>query len=291
MPVLTAGNVERWRVTAPGSAFSAGTSSRIGVDRKNGVIHGYVVMMAGQLKDRPGEVDGATLDGIVALGNAAARGVRSHFTHGGLCEDQLGSYLGRAHRFRLATARTEQGREVPAVRADLHFDPTALDTPPKGGGKPLGLYVMDLATTDPDAISSSVVARFKREYRLNADGTRVKDAKTGEELPPLMRPLALHGSDIVAQGAAVDGLLSVGGLRDGELWQAEAAATRLLEGPFARLSRREIRERLTAWLDRTLDEHFGTTTAGDFNSPAAIRERRMRLHEYAVMEDEHRGHR
>jgi len=223
----------------------------VGVDRKANVLRGYVVMQEGPLKTPGrGEIDEPALQAIVRLGNSEPTGVKSRFTHPDMSNDGLGKYLGRARDLAMGTAidaRTK--RTVLAVRADLHFDPTALDEP-VGGGKPLGAYVMDLAESDPGAVSSSVVMRAKLEYRLNDDGTRKADAN-GDPLPPLFRPTELHASDIVDTGDAVDGILSADPHWAG-LWRAEQILDRTFEG----LSRREIEVRCGAFLTRYLDRKF-----------------------------------
>lgn len=259
---------EPFRVQAPKDRDSellraAAAARPVTVDRKNNVLRGYVVMMAGQLKDRPGEVDGTTLDGIIALANAWSQGVKSRFAHPTECADGLGKYLGRSKDYYLSDVVTRDGRKVAAVRADLHFDATAMDTPPQGG-KPLGLYVMDLAESDPDALSSSVVARFKREYRLETDGTRKKDAQTGDDLPPLMRPVALWASDVVDEGAAVDGLFSAGDPPNAHLWQA----AELLDGLFPDAARAAVRERLAGYVDRYIELRFGPEEKPALPAPA-----------------------
>lgn len=227
----------------------------VGVDREKKVIRGYVVMMSGRLKDRPGEVDQTTLEKLVELGNARKQGVKSRFSHPTECADGLGKYLGRARDFHLSEAVNREGQTVQAVRADLHLDPTAMDTPPQGG-KPLGDYVMDLTESDPDAISSSVVVRFKREYRLEPDGTRKKDEK-GEDLPPLLRPEVLFASDIVDEGAAVDGIFSAGQLPNEYLWQGAAILDSLFEGK----DRAQVEASLKGFLGRYLDLRFGDDEA------------------------------
>ena len=57
---------------------------------------------------------------------------------------------------------------VPAARADLHFDATALSTTPKYAGRPMGEYLMALAASDPDALAASLIV----ESRLFADRHR-----------------------------------------------------------------------------------------------------------------------
>lgn len=186
-------------------------SSPIGVDRNKAVLHGFVLAQEGPFKSEGrGEFNEKALKGIVKLANAEPNGLKSRFNHPTLSDDGVGKHLGRVHGARMDSARVRRGDEfvmVKAVRGDLHFDPTALRTPPGGGGRPLGQYVMDLAETDPDALSSSLVLEVDEEFRLNKDGTRVRDAD-GRELPPLWYPKRLHSSDIVNVGDAVDGLLS-----------------------------------------------------------------------------------
>lgn len=225
----------------------------IGVDRENRVLRGYVVAQAGPFKsDGRGEFDVAALEAIVRLGNAKPLGLKSRFTHPDMSSDGLGKFLGRAKDLSMHAARDERtGKEVPAVRADLHFDPSASNTPTGD----LAGYVLDLAESDPDALSSSIVVQADREFRLNPDGTRLM-GEDGQPLPPLWRPTKLHASDIVDTGDAVDGLLSAGvnvdGLPLGALWKG----AELLDSVFADQPREVVEARLRAWLDRYLTGRF-----------------------------------
>jgi hypothetical protein len=227
------------------------------VDRKENVLRGYVVAQEGPFKSAGrGEFDRKSLDTLLSLGNAKPKGIKSRFTHPNESNDGLGKYLGRSRNFRMGHATDERtGKRVLAIRADLHFDPTAMDTPPQGG-KPLGVYVLDLAESDPEAISSSIVVQADEEYRRKKDGTLETDAE-GNPLPPLWRPTALHASDIVDTGDAVDGLLSAGvdvdGLPLGVIWRAEE----MLGEVFANQPREVVEARLSAYLSRYLDAKYG----------------------------------
>jgi hypothetical protein len=160
---------------------------------------------------------------------------------------------------------------VAAVRADLHFDPTAFNAP-KGN---LAGYVMDLAESDPDALSSSLALQTDKEYRVNsADGTRLC-GPNGDELPPLWRPKALHAADIVDAGDAVDGLLSAGVDADGLPLAALWRGAELLDATFAGVARDVVEARCIAWLDRYLDRRYGGSAGG----PTDALRRRLRLHE------------
>jgi hypothetical protein len=234
---------------------ASATARPIGVDRKANVLRGYVVAQLGPFKSLGrGEFDQESLDAIVKLGNELKQGLKSRFSHPTECDDGLGKHLGRTRDLFMSDAVNADGVKVPAVRGDLYFDQTALDQPP-AGGKPLGIYVMDLAESDPDALSSSLVLRVRREIRLNPDGTRRKDDK-GEELPPLWRPEKLRASDIVDTGDAVDGLLSEGmtdGLPNAILWQA----TEMLDGMFDGQDRDEVDQRIDSFKARYLALRFG----------------------------------
>lgn len=228
----------------------------IGVDRKNNIIHGYVVAQEGPFKSNGrGEFDVKSLASIVELMNANQGGTKSRFTHPDMSNDGLGKFLGRVHNPTLSTAiDARTGKEVKAVRADLHFDATALETPPSGG-RPLGEYVMALAESDPGALSSSIVVKVDEEYRIEKDGTPTL-GEDGNPLPPLWRPKDIRASDIVDTGDAVDSMLSaetIDGLPLAALWRG----SELLDSVFAGQSRDVIEERLTAWLGRYLTGRFG----------------------------------
>lgn len=228
----------------------------IGVDRKNNIIHGYVVAQEGPFKsDGRGEFDSRSLASIIVLMNANQGGTKSRFTHPDMSNDGLGKFLGRVHNPTLSTAiDARTGKEVKAVRADLHFDKTALETPPSGG-RPLGDYVMALAESDPGALSSSIVVKVDEEYRIEKDGTPTL-GEDGNPLPPLWRPKDIRASDIVDTGDAVDSMLSaetIDGLPLAALWRG----SELLDSVFAGQSREVIEERLTAWLGRYLTGRFG----------------------------------
>lgn len=224
-----------------------------GVDRKNAVLRGYVVAMEGPLKSRRGEFDELSLNQMAEVINAKQKGLKSRFTHPSLSHDGLGSFLGRAKDARVETVTDHEGKEKLGLRADLHFDKTALDTPPKGG-KALGLYVMDLAESDPDALSSSVVIPYEgleESHRINEDGTPMKD-ESGRPLPPLWRISKLHASDIVDSGDAVDGLLSEN-LPD----SAVRMGCDLLDRVFGGQTLDVTRSRALGWLRKYLQLRFG----------------------------------
>jgi hypothetical protein len=221
----------------------------IGVDREKGIIRGYVVAQRGPFKSEGrGEFDDDSLASIVRLMSENTLGTKSRFGHPTESDDGLGKYLGRAKEPRLDGDR---------VRADLHLNPASRSSP----NGDLGGYVMDLAESDPDAFSSSLVLRVKKEYRLNPDGTK-QVGTNGEPLPPLWRPEKIHATDVVDTGDAVDGLLSHGVDVDGLPLAALWRGTELLNSILAGQPREVTEERLMNWVARYLDERYGERPAG-----------------------------
>ena len=240
----------------------------VGVDRDKKILRGYVVAQKGPFKTPGrGEFDDLSLDQIVQLYAAKPAGLKSRFTHPDMSNDGLGKYLGRSR---------DAKRDGDKVRADLHFDDSAFNTP---SGNLAG-YVMQLAENDPDALSSSLVLKVDKEVRLEADGTAKKDEK-GNRLPPLWRPTALHASDVVDTGDAVDGILSaeLGGLNVDELPDALLhRGAELLDRAFPGQPRDVVHARLSAFLGRYLDRRYGPAPG---RTVSHLR-RRMKLQELTL---------
>jgi hypothetical protein len=227
-------------------AVSTGRPAK--VDREAKALRGYVIAQEGVFKDSRGAFNAQSLSEIVRVGNAVRGGLRSHFTHANLSGDGLGKFLGRSRNFAMSTTTDGDGRTVKAVRGDLLFDETAFKTP----SGDLATYVMDLTESDPDAISSSLVILPRQEDQLDDRG-RLKLDADGEPLPPLWFPEKLKASDIVSEGAAVDGLLSV---QDMDPDDFVNLASQGLDHLFRDQPREVIEARVTAYLGRYLERRF-----------------------------------
>lgn len=227
-------------------------SKPMGVDRNAKMIRGMVIAQSGLFKDPRGQFDDAGIQKIVELTNAKPKGLRSHFTHATLSSDGLGKFLGRVRNATRGTAvDARTGKTVAAARGDLVFDESAFRTP----SGDLASYIMDLAESDPDALSSSLVIEPREHYLTDSKGRALTD-EDGEPLPPIWEPVALHGSDIVSEGAAVDGLLSAGIDADGLPDAVVRKGAEMLDSFFAGQPRDVIEQRCTAWLSRYLDGRF-----------------------------------
>lgn len=238
------------------SWLRAETSGRpIGADREAKVLRGFVVAQEGPFKTQGrGEFDLKSLKAIRTLMAREPKGLKSRFTHPDLSSDGLGKFLGRAKRPTIEEITVNRGGDevrLQAVRADLHFVDSAFNTP----SGDLAGYVMDLADDDADAMSSSLVLARDEEYRLEKDGTRKMD-EDGEPLPPLWRPTALHASDIVDTGDAVDGLLAAQLSADGLPDEVVRQAAALLKQQFDGKNRDFVEPRLRGWCDRVLSHYW-----------------------------------
>jgi hypothetical protein len=148
------------------------SDNQIGVDREKRIIYGRVVAELGPFKSPGrGEFSMQSLEKIVELGNAEPGGLRSRFKHPSASDDGLGKYLGRDKNFRLDGTK---------VRADFHIAKIAMKSPPEGGGTPYGEYVLDLASNDPGALSSS----WYLTTNLNTDCTKMEP---GKKMLPVIR--------------------------------------------------------------------------------------------------------
>jgi hypothetical protein len=251
----------RWQRVQVAHLMAVGEAGRkIGVDRKNEVIHGWILAQAGPFKsDGRGEFDDKSLALILSQARKAPNGLKSRLAHPNESNDGIGKLLGRVKDpypdFVVPKESEGQpgGGRVACVRGDLHIDPSA-----HKAEFDMAEWLMTVCESDPDAISSSLVLDNQSEYRIKPDGTPMLDAD-GDPLPPLWRPTVLHASDCVDTGDAVDGLLSasipaeaLSAMPNGLLWQAE----KMLNQQFAGKDREFIEGHLLTFLYRYLDRRF-----------------------------------
>ncbi len=156
---------------------------RGGVDRASGSINGVIISEVGHFKDGRGQFTIESLNRIVELGNSELGGLKCYWMHAG-DNDDIDAFLGRLVNFRIEGQR---------VRADLHFDPTAMDEP-IGGGKPRGVYLMNRVEADPSSLGMSPHLAYTRQ-----------DAP--DNGPDVWIPVELRSVDVVREGAATHSFL------------------------------------------------------------------------------------
>lgn len=156
------------------------SAGKIGVDKANRVIRGFVVAERGFFKSEGrGQFTDASLDKIVNLIRAhGPLGVPSYFRHAEY--DALGTLLGRVRNPR---------RDGPFTRADLFIDESAFVAP----GGDIGTYILTLARTDPSSFGASLT--------LDADKELVAPAKASSfRPPPIWSPVSIYSCDVVGDG-------------------------------------------------------------------------------------------
>jgi hypothetical protein len=164
------------------------------------VLRGVILAQAMTFRTGRGRFNAESLRAIQRLAaQADPLGLPSHFQHAQPGQpDQLGKFLGRLRNPRIADGGA-------AVVADLYFDATSLKSPPNGG-TPLGLYVMELAASDPAALAMSLVLTVSRIQERDSRGRVIVD-ENDEPLAPIWSPLSLSGADCVSRGDAALRLL------------------------------------------------------------------------------------
>lgn len=197
----------------------------IEIDKENAVIRGFAVVTKGMTKDARGEFDDSALDSVVQLGNKTKLGIKSRFGHPNMSSTALGTFLGRVSHFR---------RDGDIVRADLHVDKTAFETPDGD----LAGYVLNLAQSDPEMFGASMVIHWDPENREELDSE-------GNELPPFIRVTKLLSVDVVDDPAANNGFFGMPFFSDSVKPSAEMTAflDKFLSNPDAV-------ERTIGFLDR-----------------------------------------
>jgi hypothetical protein len=257
------------------------------VDREKGIIYGASAMQAVEALGHDVLVDQKTLEQVRDLGNASALGIKSRFTHPGMCSDGMGKMLGRQRNFRI---------EGDKVVGDLHL----MDAAAKAPDGDLRSYVLDLAEQDPGAFGMSVVISMHSVWKLQS-GREIRtddaslrrghgddayyakpDAATTDT--PFCRIDALHACDVVDEPAAN---------RDG-LFSAAFSGTTSLDSAAAFAAIDEVRERLgmgaddlTAFLGRYLASRSLTTTRGHLGQGGSMKISAERL---AQLCEQHPAH-
>jgi hypothetical protein len=224
------------------------------VDKESRTLRGMVVAMEGDFVDGRGSFNERGLREIVKMINGTPKGLKSRFGHPSLLGDGLGRFLGRQSSARMGTAINREGKRVNAARADLTLDPSSFSTPHGN----LGGYLLDLAESDSDALSSSLVIWPDEEER-------------GRGLAPYWYPKELKASDIVEEGSAVAGLLDNADVLKGKLFE-------VLNRAFGESDREEVEEILRGYVS----SRFGAPEALPEMPELAARLHRMQEMEVAM---------
>jgi len=161
--------------------------SKSNVDSEAGIIKNVVIVNAGL--DKCGDnIDSTFLNQIAEQGKSQSQGVKARFGHPNMCDDALGTYIGRYKNFSISGN---------SVIADLHLDQTAKESP-KGD---LYSYVLKMAVANPDMFGNSIVFS-PDEPAMAEEKNDSGDTITKEYI----RCKAFIASDVVDSPAATNSL-------------------------------------------------------------------------------------
>lgn len=176
------------------------------VDREKRVIYGVSMLQTGEALGHGLMIDDKMLaqcvDGVNATGG---HGIKSRFTHPGMCSDAMGKMLGK-----VKNARVMGDKAV----ADLYLAEHASKTPDGD----LAGYVMDLADESPQDFGMSIAFDGSAVWKTttgaefeasNANGDRAARPADAVGDKPFARITKLRASDVVDEPAANrDGLFA-----------------------------------------------------------------------------------
>ena len=155
------------------SNIARGLASRNAVDTRGGdqeagIIRGMAIITRGEALGHFGWIDAVFLRQVHDAIKSHPNGIKARFTHPGLSGDGLGKYTGRV---------VNPSIDGDVVRGDLHFSPTAHETPDGD----LARYLMDLAADDPEAFGNSIAFDFdgdaERDFEQQHGGGEQEDEK------------------------------------------------------------------------------------------------------------------
>jgi len=225
-------------------------------------IRGRVVAQLGIFKDRRGQFDEQSLNLIVKHGNKAKKGLKSNYKHKTLSSDGLGKFLGRDSGFSL-----DDSGEILKVRSS-HFElsAVAMKPPPEGGGTPYGEYVAELAISDPQAFSSSLVLNYKSVQEVDDDGKPVRDNNDRLQ-PSIWRPTRLWSVDVVEIGDAVDDFLGFDELTEND--DFVRLGNQLITQYFDmdEITPEALTARLHGFVEKVVDHHFEDDMGKETDKP------------------------
>ena len=140
------------------------------VTQKDGktVIERVSVCTAGEALGHGVHLDESFIESVFTQGSEMKIGLKSRFGHPSMCNEALGTYLGRFKNFSMSDDKTQ-------CFADLHLSESAKHTPHGD----LHKYVSGLAEDDPNAFATSIVFEYGDFYRKDKDGNKVKTNRYG----------------------------------------------------------------------------------------------------------------
>ena len=203
------------------------------VDAEKHTLHDAVLIRPGEALGHGMWIDAAFCEDIAARGAAVGdKGMKARFGHPNMCNEALGTFLGRWKNARIILGEEKSmgdvaGQTIKCVVGDLFLSSTAAESP-KGD---LRKYVEEMAAKEPQHFGASIVFTMDRDAMwkesvqngavekedemgayLDFSGYKSPDPANVKNLPHA-RCAELHAADLVDDPAATDGMFAgAGGL-------------------------------------------------------------------------------
>ena len=262
---------------------ASGDSEPVRVDRENRVIYGVSIMQEGEALGHGVLIDSTMNQQAVDAINGSPNGMKSRFTHPGMCADGLGKQLGR-----IKNARLQADKAV----GDLYLSKFAANAPDGD----LATYVMDMAEESPQDFGLSIAFDGNAVWKM-ADGTEIKvddpslaNDDDGFDKPddattdmPFARITKMRAVDAVDEPAAN---------RDG-LFAKAFASTSSADAAQAFAQLDAMRERMGLSADRVhafLTNYLAARTPAPHHKPIKDSIMSLDATKLAALYDKHPGH-
>lgn len=156
------------------------------------VIQGCSIVTVGEALGHGVQLDASFVKDCYEQATKLKMGLKSRFGHPSMCNEALGTYLGRFKNFSLSEDGTQ-------LFGDLHIAASSHKSPHGD----IGAYVTQLAKDDPEAFGTSIVFGIGGLYALDEDGKPydVEEGYDGDELP-FVKLGKLYDCDFVDEPAA-----------------------------------------------------------------------------------------
>lgn len=158
------------------------------------VIYGCSVCTEGPALGHGVMLDRTFINEVYKQGKRSKVGLKARFGHPNMCNESLGTYIGRFKNFKISDDESQ-------VYADLHIAKSSHNTPHGD----LGQYIVDLAKDDPEAFGTSIVFNPGESYYEEDDEGNVTEYATCDKLlgcdfvdEPAANPNGLFSSATVA---------------------------------------------------------------------------------------------
>lgn len=179
------------------------------VDADAGVIYDVILCQVGEAKGHGVNLEQSFIEEGIAYAQKhfAKLGMKCRFGHPAMCNDALGSEVGRFKNFKVVADK---------MVADLHVYESANLSPTHPGAKD---WLLSMAQEDPAAIMCSIVFSINEYYQYDEDGKKVRVyyytdkgewVSANRKIKTYVSLKDFMFTDLVDEGAATDKLFSAG---------------------------------------------------------------------------------